>query len=113
MTRQPRPHMRGKQFETYYHGTSSDNLPSILKQGLVPQLPGSGSVFFDGDEGDEMHPKGVYITKDLETARDYGDAVLEVQVERKHIGYSPETSHEFSTVRIPPHRIKQLEDPEA
>lgn len=105
--------MQGKQFETYYHGTSSHNLPSIFKQGLIPHLPGGGVVFFDGDDGDPGHPEGVYITKDLETARDYGDAVLEVQLERKHIGYSPETSHEFSTVRIPPRRIKLLEDPEA
>lgn len=108
MSQKRRPHMKGKQFDTYYHGTHSHNVESILKHGLLPHEPGRGSVLFDGDEGDPGHPEGVYVTKNIDEARDYGNVVFELQLDPKSLGYSPETSHEFSTKPIPPSRIKLL-----
>ena len=92
-----------KQFATYYHATHSRNVPSILKEGLRVATPGAGNV-----EEDEGHPTGVYLTPDIESARDYGDSVFEVQVNPKKLGYSPENSHEYSHTDIPPDRIKLM-----
>ena len=68
------------QFRTYYHGTSPHNVESIMKHGLKAHNP-EEPLGEDIDENQFTgHPKGVYLGSDIETARNYGDAIFAVEL---------------------------------
>lgn len=64
------------QFRTYYHGTDDSNVESILKEGLKASTPGAGEYWYDETDPDLGHPHGVYFSENIETAKNYGDAVF-------------------------------------
>jgi len=55
-----------------YHGTKKKNLRSILKHGL---LRGRKTGGYWGDKGDTVY---IYMSKDIEIAKTYGDVILEI-----------------------------------
>lgn len=72
------------QFRTYYHGTNTHNVESILKHGLKANNPVESlrGQIPDEDLDDYGHPTGVYLAEDIDTARGYGDAVFAVDLPR-------------------------------
>lgn len=59
---------------TAYHGTLSENLDTIIRDGF------SLDFSYKDTKG-----KGVYLTKNLEKTREYGDVILEVELEKDAI----------------------------
>lgn len=49
-----------------------------MKHGLKANNPAAG--LYDNDEEDPGHPTGVYLTENIETAREYGPAVFSVEL---------------------------------
>jgi len=68
------------QFRTYYHGTQEHNVEGIEKHGLKANLPGEAWGLNDPDDPDPGHPKGVYLSSNIEGARDYGNVVYSVEL---------------------------------
>lgn len=106
----PRPD--GPQFAKYYHGTREGNVESILKEGLKMHNPVEGlrGQIPDDDLEDYGHPTGVYLGRDLDTARGYGDAVLEVTLPERHEnwGWTESEGHVWQA-DIPPKHIRRVE----
>ena len=73
-----RNNLNRHQFRTYYHGTNAQNAEGIEKHGLQPHTP--GEWLFEEGEHDPGHPPGVYLTRNIDTARGYGDAVFAVDL---------------------------------
>ncbi|MGM1044826.1 MAG: hypothetical protein ACQEXX_01630 [Bacillota bacterium] len=59
---------------TVYHGTSSEDSEKIIRDGF------SLDFSYKDTKG-----KGVYLTSKLEKTREYGDVVLEVEIEKDSI----------------------------
>lgn len=71
------------QFETYYHGTGTHNVASIMKHGLRSSNPAAGyEGLEEGETHEPGHPEGVYFSDRLEGAREYGDAIFSVELPR-------------------------------
>ena len=69
------------QFHTYYHGTNDKNVESIKKHGLVAHNPAEGyEGLEEGETHEPGHPEGVYLSSNINTAREYGDAVFAVEL---------------------------------
>lgn len=97
-----------------YHVTPVDNVSSILKYGLKPEV---GGTFKDPGVGsDEAR---VYLTEDLEDVLSHalkyvGDwAVLEVYVPSRGVRLYPdpgslEAEHYYITRRVPPQNIRVI-----
>lgn len=99
----------GPQFEKLYHGTNRSNVESILKEGLKVNNPAAGLYGDDADE-DYGHPTGVYLGS-TETARDYGDAVFEVELPSRHENWGwTESEGRVWTEDIPANRIRYVQD---
>lgn len=67
------------QFRTYYHGTGAHNVESIKEHGLKAHNPAAESDYPEGYE-DPGHPTGVYLTENLNTAKEYGDEVFSTEL---------------------------------
>ena len=97
------------QFRTYYHGTNSRYVENIKKEGLKTHLPGSEEEWYDINNPEPGHPKGVYLTENIDTARNYGDAVFSVELpDSANWGW---TEGEGSVLLhdIHPYMLKQVE----
>lgn len=60
---------------TVYHGTSSHNLDSILKHGLMPKKPSTEGHYKDLD----WQPKGVYVSTLPKVARVWGYSTVALE----------------------------------
>ncbi len=101
-------HMSQNQFATYYHGTGHHNVESIKEKGLIPNRPGEDMGFEDAD-----HPWGVYMTQNLDEAREFGPAVFAVDLSReeeRNMNYSYSNSHNAYPGVVPPHRLRLVEE---
>ena len=58
-----------------YHGTSSHNLDSILKHGLMPKKPSTEGHYKEFDE----QPKGVYMSTLPEVAKIWGRSAVTLE----------------------------------
>ena len=69
------------QFRTYYHGTSDSNVESIMKHGLKANNPAEDyEGLAEGETHEPGHPEGVYLSENINNAREYGDAVFSVEL---------------------------------
>lgn len=109
----PRPN--GPQFAKYYHGTREGNVEAILKEGLKMHNPAEGLIGMVPDSeledalNDPEHPTGVYLGRDIEMARDYGDAVLEVTLPTRHKNWGWSSEGRVWQADIPPKHIRRVE----
>lgn len=113
----------GQQF-TLFHGTSSENAEKIMSRGLKPKRPVMGyteNYGMDRDDDsydpdmpmyDENYPRGVYLTSDIEHAREFGDAVIGVdpsKLSKKNWVASHDDMAEVYAKRIPTRAMKRVE----
>lgn len=95
---------------TYYHGTrSKDNEESIMRDGLIPNLPGDG--FVEDDRGE-----AVYVTGDLDDALGWAGEdglVFAVQISPMELDYDPSTGHDYTPDTISPDRVRPITDLDA
>lgn len=105
-----RPHRLSPiQFETYYHGTNPANVESIKKHGLKMNNPAAGLYDNEEDENDPGHPTGVYLSSNINTAEDYGDAIFAVELPNKGTNWLwTESDGEVVGSDIPPEMLKQV-----
>lgn len=106
----------GPQF-VLYHGTSPENAEKVMKKGLRPRRPIMG--YNDEDDVDwgapmynELYPRGVYLTDDIEHARAFGGAVFEVdpsKLRNKNWLFTEDDMAEVYSKRIPPRAMKRIE----
>jgi len=71
-----------------YHGTSEENIENIMKEGLVPRSETRGM-------SNQYDPDGVYTSPDSETAYNYYNVVIEIDVGKmKQSNYMPTVKQE-------------------
>lgn len=69
------------QFTTYYHGTpTEENAAKITNEGLKATTPGEDEEWFAEWGPRYGNPRGVYLTTDVEQAKEYGDHVFSVDL---------------------------------
>lgn len=69
------------QFRTYYHGTGDHNVESIKKHGLKAHNPAEGyEGLEEGETHESGHPEGVYLSNNIDTAREYGNSIFSVDL---------------------------------
>ena len=96
------------QFKTAYHITGTENAEEILYSGLDPR---DGKAFMVVDEGDNAKLRQeLRVVGDWMYAKSEGsdDPLTLLQIDVTNIPLAYEHGWYFSTIKIPPNRIKDL-----
>jgi DNA polymerase III epsilon subunit-like protein len=115
--RPPEPELKPRdpsRLVTTYHGTSSGNVDSILKEGLRANDPTAGDPDMDDERGAAVYvgdlDQLIVGEDDDGFDLDFGDTLIAVLVAPEDLEYDPNGSHEYYKGDIPADRVRLVTD---
>lgn len=99
---------------TVYHGTSRQNVESILENGVRASDPTGGDPDMEDDRGEAVYfgdLDEILMSEDEDGFDlEFGDTIIAIQVAPEDIKYDPSTGHSYYSGNIPADRVRLVTD---